>query len=394
MKKYLSLLVVGILILSGLGAVALNINIEESVNITIERNNNGRDYTHTVFVEVATYQDCFICDAWDTLIYNTYNTGNYNFEYVEMIVIDHDEEILNEKAYEWKENYNIPGYPTSIFDGDYERIVGNFSDQIPDALDACGARTVKDIEGNISLSWLGNARIQIDIEIKNNEATEYNGYFRIPITEISSRYTTAGGSNYHYGFLDYAFDEDITISAAGTHIDSLVWDGNDHQDNHGDDFGDIKPNNIKVIMGVFNADNDYTDETVVALFPENHPPSAPTITGPKTGKIKIPHQYNFTSIDPEGDNVSYYIEWMYGDITPWTSYQASGIIYSESHIWNKRGTYTIRARAKDEYLEESDWAELEVTMPRNKPINTPFLKFLENHPNLFSLLQILLYRMG
>ena len=147
-------------------------------------------------------------------------------------------------------------------------------------------------------------------------------------------------------------------------------------------------------MGVFNADNDYTDETVVALFPVNHPPSAPTITGPKTGKIKIPHQYNFTSIDSDGDNVSYYIEWMYGNITPWTSYQASGIVYSESHIWNKRGRYTIKARAKDEYLEESDWAELDVTMPRNKPINTPFLKFLENHLNLFSLLQILLYRMG
>jgi len=394
MKKLLAFLAVGILILVGTGAVALHSGIEKSINDTLEKNNSGRDYTHTVLIEVATYQDCYNCDDWSAIIYDTYNSEDYDFEYVEMIVIDHDEEILNDKAYEWKESYNIPGFPTSIFDGDYDRIVGNLPDQLQDALNACGARTVKDIDGNISLSWLGDARIQVDIEIINNEITDYNGYIRVPISEITSRYTTANGLRYHYGFLDYVFNEDISIIAGGTYTNSVVWDGNDHQDNQGNNFGDITPNNMKIIMGVFNDDNEYIDETVVALFPENQPPSIPTITGPLKGKVGNSYQYNYSSTDLEGDNVSYYIEWMDGDITPWTDYQLSGTLYSESHIWTKRGTYTIRAKAKDEYLEESDWAELEVTIPRVKVINKPLLRFINNPPNMLQFLGMLLQLLG
>jgi len=394
MKKLLAFLAVGILILVGTGAVALHSGIEKSINDTLEKNNSGRDYTHTVLIEVATYQDCYNCDDWSAIIYDTYNSGDYDFEYVEMIVIDHDEEILNDKAYEWKESYNIPGFPTSIFDGDYDRIVGNLPNQLQDALNACGARTVKDIDGNISLSWLGDARIQVDIEIINNEITDYNGYIRVPISEITSRYTTANGLRYHYGFLDYVFNEDISIIAGGTYTNSVVWDGNEHQDNQGNNFGDIKPKNMKIIMGVFNDDNDYIDETVVALFPENQPPSIPTITGPLKGKVGNSYQYNYSSTDLEGDNVSYYIEWMDGDITPWTDYQLSGTLYSESHIWTKRGTYTIRAKAKDEYLEESDWAELEVTIPRVKVINKPLLRFINNPPNMLQFLGMLLQLLG
>lgn len=391
MKKLLTFVIAGILILIGTGTVALDSDIEKSINKTLEKNNNWRDYTHTVLIEVATYQDCFNCDGWSELLYDTYTTGDYDFEYVEMIVIDHEEEILNDKAYEWMESYSIPGYPTSIFDGDFDRIVGNLPGQFQDALDGCGARTVKDIEGNISLNWLGGARIQVDIEIINNEVTDYNGYIRVPISEITSRYTTASSLNYHYGFLDYVFKEDISIVAGGTYTNSVVWDGNEHEDNNGNNFGDITPKNIKIIMGIFNVDNDYIDETAVAIFPENQPPNEPAITGPSKGKVGNSYQFNFSSADPEGNNVSYYIEWMDGDITPWTNYQQSGTLYSENHIWNKRGTYLIRAKAIDEYLEESDWAVFEVIIPRNKVINKPYFRFIINPPNMLQFLRMILY---
>ena len=48
------------------------------------------------------------------------------------------------------------------------------------------------------------------------------------------------------------------------------------------------------------------------------------------------------------------------------------------------------ARAKDEYDAIGDWGTFQVTMPRNKAINTPLLQYLQNHPNLFSLIRQLL----
>lgn len=54
---------------------------------------------------------------------------------------------------------------------------------------------------------------------------------------------------------------------------------------------------------------------------------------------------------------------------------------------------TIRARAKDEQGAIGDWGELKVTMPRNRVINTPLLNFLQNHLNLFPILQMLLQRL-
>ena len=53
--------------------------------------------------------------------------------------------------------------------------------------------------------------------------------------------------------------------------------------------------------------------------------------------------------------------------------------------------HLIQVKAKDVYGAESEWSDpLPVSMPKNKAINTPFLNFLENHPNLFPLLRQLL----
>lgn len=120
----------------------------------------------------------------------------------------------------------------------------------------------------------------------------------------------------------------------------------------------------------------------------NYPPDIPIITGTMTGKAGTEYKYTFVSVNPDGDDNSYYIEWGDGDITNWTSFLPSGIPYSENHTWPQKGSYTIRAKAKDIYGAESDWAELEVTMPRNKATyNSLFQWFLER----FSILSRLLY---
>jgi len=120
------------------------------------------------------------------------------------------------------------------------------------------------------------------------------------------------------------------------------------------------------------------------------PPTAPTIGGPSSGKPGTEYDYTFTSTDVDidlGDQVHYYIDWGDGDVEAWKGPFEPGQPATFSHTWDEKGTYEIRARAKDNLDDKSDWATLDVTMPRNRAINTPLFNFLQNHPILFQLFQ-------
>jgi outer membrane protein assembly factor BamB len=119
-------------------------------------------------------------------------------------------------------------------------------------------------------------------------------------------------------------------------------------------------------------------------------PEPPLIYGNYNGKPKVEYEYTFSAIDPNDDDVYYYIEWGDGKKTDWSGPYNSSEEVTFSHTWNKQGNYTIRTRAKDVHNLWGNWATLEVSMPKNKSINTPFLNFLENHPRMFPLLRQLL----
>ncbi|MCK4365896.1 MAG: hypothetical protein KAW45_07585 [Thermoplasmatales archaeon] len=134
----------------------------------------------------------------------------------------------------------------------------------------------------------------------------------------------------------------------------------------------------------------WSDGLTVAVG--NQPPNTPTINGPTSGKPGTSYDYEFTSADSDGDQVSYYVEWGDGSVTDWTAFQASGPPgYSESHKWDEQGTYTIEAKAMDQYGAESGWGTLTVTMPRNRLLsNTFFMRLLELFPNAFPILRYIL----
>ncbi len=132
------------------------------------------------------------------------------------------------------------------------------------------------------------------------------------------------------------------------------------------------------------------------VIPGN-PPNEPTITGETNGKKGTEYEYTFNSVDPDGDDVYYWIEWGDGQIEKWIGPYASGDDVKVKHTWNEEGTYTIKARAKDTNGLWGEWETLEVTMPRNKSINKPFnfnfplLSWLfERFPNAFPILRYLL----
>jgi hypothetical protein len=123
----------------------------------------------------------------------------------------------------------------------------------------------------------------------------------------------------------------------------------------------------------------------------SNPPDIPTITGKTNGAIQTMYDYTIQTIDPDEDDVRYYIDW--GDnTTTMTGLNDSGQKIIVSHTWDTKGTYTIKVKAIDEYYAESDWATLTVTMPysHKKPI-LPFLDLLfQRFPTTFPLLRQLM----
>ncbi len=107
----------------------------------------------------------------------------------------------------------------------------------------------------------------------------------------------------------------------------------------------------------------------------NSKPNAPIINGPNSGKLGQTLSFKFNAIDPDGDDVSYFIDWGDNSTTGWTRTLPSGTFFNSSHIWTEKENYTIKAKSMDIYGAESDWAIFEITIPKIKVTN--LLLFLQ-----------------
>jgi hypothetical protein len=123
------------------------------------------------------------------------------------------------------------------------------------------------------------------------------------------------------------------------------------------------------------------------------PPNAPYIDGPQIGNPGVLYEYVFNSFDPDGDDVKFYIDWgdNCNDVTDLTT---SGTDLTVSHTWTNIGKYTITVYAEDANNLTSRTSTFEITIPRNKVIANSFLNWLQNHPNMFPLLQKVLQQFG
>ncbi|MCK4365897.1 MAG: hypothetical protein KAW45_07590 [Thermoplasmatales archaeon] len=154
-------------------------------------------------------------------------------------------------------------------------------------------------------------------------------------------------------------------------------------------------NIVKVLP--FDETVDFSLEMIATSYPGPDNPLKPeTPAGPTSGTIGHSYEYLTKAVDPNDDQIMYIWDWN-GDMIPdeWTGFYDSDINITTSHTWTKQGSYEIRAKARDTDGLESVWSDpLPVTMPRNRVVNRPFLKFLQNHPHMFPILQRLLQRLG
>jgi C1A family cysteine protease len=122
----------------------------------------------------------------------------------------------------------------------------------------------------------------------------------------------------------------------------------------------------------------------------NHPPNKPTINGPTSGVAREELIFTISTTDSDGDHLYFYIDWgdnteIYSDQIPYES----GEEIQATHKWPQKGQYTLKVKAQDCYGAESDWAILDVTMPKTCIYNSIIqllMKMLESFPFLEKIL--------
>jgi len=207
-------------------------------------NTNGNDwdteqnYSRFVFIELGTKIVCSECPKVSIILNDLYNSGGYPFYYVSL---PQD----NPKALARIKDYNIWGYPTAYIDGGYTTLIGSSiqkSDFEKNIINAA-KRITSLILISTTAHWDNQTNIiSINLDVKNREASEYQGRLRVYITELISTKWQAGNP-IHFSFLDFLVNEDIQIS------------GNDHLSiNKTLSASDLDPENLMIFSVLFSVE--------------------------------------------------------------------------------------------------------------------------------------------
>jgi hypothetical protein len=106
---------------------------------------------------------------------------------------------------------------------------------------------------------------------------------------------------------------------------------------------------IRVIAKDVNgAKSNWSEATTLSIV-EDQAPDRPQITGKQLIIGGLKYNYTFVATDPEEHDIYYKIDWVDGHVTDWLGPYSSGETASFSHAWYEKGTYTIKAWAKDIY---------------------------------------------
>jgi len=207
-----------------------------------EDNGNGNHDNHYVFIEEGTFTTCEYCPNVATILDELYKSGDYRFYYVSMV------EDKSDKAKERLESdYNIFAYPTVFIDGGYKVIMGGNKEKsvYAQAIRDAESRDVPEIKITANTEYDNNTdEMLTELLVENNEKETYDGRLRVYLTEIVSRWNGNDGKPYHYAFLEYIINEDISIGADGSESFSKTLD-----------ISDYDHENLMIIAVVFNSDS-------------------------------------------------------------------------------------------------------------------------------------------
>jgi hypothetical protein len=104
------------------------------------------------------------------------------------------------------------------------------------------------------------------------------------------------------------------------------------------------------------------------------PPSIPD--GPMFLDIGEIGEYCTSTILTDGNQVQYRFDWDAEgshDYSVWSDFVSSGTEVCVDHSWSIRGTYVVKAQARDEFDSTSDWSDGLTVMVGNHPPNAPVI---------------------
>ncbi|KYK32414.1 MAG: hypothetical protein AYK22_09240 [Thermoplasmatales archaeon SG8-52-3] len=128
--------------------------------------------------------------------------------------------------------------------------------------------------------------------------------------------------------------------------------------------------------------SDWSESSTIEIV-YNYPPEIPEIVGAFRVLPGIAYNFKFSSNEPDGEDVYFYIEWGDGEVEEWIGPYSSGEKITLSHKYTTKGYYLINATAKDINDLESE--------TRQKPVKVSFSRssFFRN-PLIFTIIERLI----
>lgn len=210
-----------------------------------------KELSHKVFLEEGTATWCSNCPDSAKIIENVYNAKDPDFYYVNLVQDKSDK--ANDRLYD---DYNIYGFPTVFFDGGFDTCcIDIMTENRNEALfeqkiAKVASREVPRVYLDLNITWdEDEEELLTTVDVENRDESAYSGVLKVYVTEIVSRWSDWDGNPYHYGFLDYAINEEITVSAGDIKTVSKIWNQKDAG------FSNVYPENLWIIAVLFNSES-------------------------------------------------------------------------------------------------------------------------------------------
>jgi len=208
---------------------------------TITVTNPVEDLKHFVFIEEGTATWCNNCPKVSEILHELYTSGTTNFYYVSMI-----QDYKTKAEDRLVQDYNIWGYPTVYIDGGYEVLTGTDYDSsfLDEKISNAENRDVPEIAVNVTTNIdESNNEIDVEILIDSYESETYTGRLKVYLTEKIS-VANYDGDPYHFGFLNFIVNEDISITSSSQKKVTKSYE-----------ISDIDVDNLMIIAVVFNSES-------------------------------------------------------------------------------------------------------------------------------------------
>ena len=361
-------------------------------------------FTHTVFAEDGTETNCHFCHYAREALDAIYTSNDYPFYYV-CLVTDR-----NTIAMDRINEFNLAGYPSVYFDGGNLIEIGGFPDNehtYRTAIETTGTRPVSAIDLQLNATWLGNATLSITTTLNNNASSTYTGHIHVYVTEVESSMGWLDTEDHPYSFplLDYAINQNISVAGTSEWTDTRTWNGHEHTDGYGHDFGSIQYGNIEVIAVVYNAQphqafsdppsgNPFTaywvDDTAGVWIGTQHPPETPSSPSPTNGTINVDvtKDLSWSCSDPDvGDRVTYDLYFGTTNPAPLLKTNLTDKTYDPGAM-NFHTCYYWKIIARDNHghsVEGPQWSFTTASQPDSTPPTINLVKprsgYLYTHDN-------------